>query len=78
MDIDELRELRDKLCRESNDLANKILKLEDALFSQRDCEKFTKNQISLLYIQLHSMKVYYRVLCARIEDIDDRVIELED
>ena len=69
-EIEELVELQNKLQREANQLVNKILKLQDILFSRREVEKITNTQINLLDIQLNSMKTYYSVLRARIEDFE--------
>ena len=70
MEIEELVELQNKLQKEANQLVNKILKLQDILFSRREVEKITNTQINLLDIQLNSMKTYYSVLRARIEDFE--------
>lgn len=78
MEIEELRELQNKLQREANQLVNKILKLQDILFSRRNVEKITNTQINLLDIQLNSMKTYYSVLRARIEDFENEIKKLED
>ena len=78
MEIEELRELQNKLQREANQLVNKILKLEDILFSRRNVEKITNTQINLLDIQLNSMKTYYSVLRARIEDFENEIRKLEN
>ena len=77
MDIEELRELIGKLGNESNDLANKIFKLENVLYSTGS-EQFTKKQIDLLDIQLFSMKTYYSTLRTRMEDLNDEIIRLEN
>lgn len=39
MEIEEIKELQNKLQREANQLVNKILKLQDILFSRREVEK---------------------------------------
>lgn len=78
MGIEEIRELQNKLQKEANQLVNKILKLQDLLFSGREIEKITNTQINLLDIQLNSMKTYYRVLQARIEDFEYEIRKLED
>ena len=78
MEIEELRELQNKLQKEANQLVNKILKLQDILFSRREVEKITNTQINLLDIQLNSMKTYYSVLRARIEDFEYEIKKLED
>ena len=78
MGIEEIRELQNKLQKEANQLVNKILKLQDILFSGREIEKITNTQINLLDIQLNSMKTYYRVLQARIEDFEYEIRELEN
>lgn len=78
MEIDELRELIDKLIKESSDLANKIFKLENVLYTQKGPEQFTRRQLALLNIQLMSMRTYYNVLRARIEDLDNQVNKMED
>ena len=78
MGIEELRELIGKLRNESSDLANKIFKLENVLYSPRGSEQFTKNQINLLDVQLFSMKTYYSILRTRMEDLDDEIRKLED
>ena len=77
MDIEELRELIGKLGNESNNLANKIFKLENVLYSTGS-EQFTKKQIDLLDIQLFSMKTYYSTLRTRMEDLKDEIIRLEN
>lgn len=78
MEIEELRELLNKLQIESNQLVNKILNLEDKLFSHNQVEKITNTQINLLDIQLNAMKTYYRVLRARIEDFEYEIRKLEN
>lgn len=78
MGIEELRELLNKLQREANHLVNKIMNLEDILFSRREVEKITNTQINLLDIQLNSMKTYYQVLRARIEDFEYEISKLEN
>lgn len=78
MEIEEIRELQNKLREEANQLVNKILKLQDLLFSGREIEKITNNQINLLDVQLNSMKTYYRVLQARIEDFEHEIRRLEN
>lgn len=78
MRIEELRELQDKLQRESNHLVNKIMDLENMLFSREQVEKITNSQMNLLDIQLNSMKTYYRVLRARIEDFEYEIRKLEN
>lgn len=78
MEIEELRELQNKLQREANQLVNKIMSIEDVLFSRREVEKITNIQINLLDIQLNSMKTYYRVLRARIEDFEYEIRKLEN
>ena len=78
MGIEELRELQNKLQKEANQLVNKIMNLEDLVFSRREIEKITNSQLNLLDIQLNSMKTYYRVLRARIEDFEHEIKKLED
>lgn len=78
MNIEELRELQNKLQKEANELVNKIMKLEDILFSGREVEKITRTQINLLDIQLNAMKTYYRVLRSRIEDFEYEIRKLEN
>ena len=78
MEIEEIKELQNKLQKEANQLVNKILKLQDILFSGREIEKITNTQINLLDIQLNSMKTYYRVLQARIEDFEYEIRRLEN
>lgn len=78
MGIEELRELQNKLEKEANHLVNKIMTLEDKLFSPKGIEKITRSQLNLLDIQLNSMKTYYRVLRARIEDFQEQIIRLEN
>ena len=78
MRIEEIRELQNKLQREANHLVNKILTLEDVLFSNRKIEEITNSQLNLLDIQLNSMKTYYRVLRARIEDFEREIRKLEN
>ena len=78
MRIEELQELQNKLQKEANQLVNKIMNLEDTLFSPRGVEKITNSQINLLDIQLNSMKTYYRVLRARIEDFEYEIRKLEN
>lgn len=78
MEIEEIKELQNKLQREANQLVNKILKLQDILFSRKNVEKITNTQINLLDIQLNSMKTYYSVLRARIEDFEYEIKKLED
>lgn len=77
MRIEEIRELQNKLQRESNQLVNKIMGLEN-MFSCEQVEKITNSQLNLLDIQLNSMKTYYRVLRARIEDFEHEIKKLEN
>lgn len=53
MGIEEIRELQNKLQRESNQLVNKIMDLENMLFSREQVEKITNSQLNLLDIQLN-------------------------
>ena len=76
-ELEELKELQNKLQKEANQLVNKILNLEDILYSRKRVEKITNTQISLLDIQLMSMKTYYSVLRARIEDFENEIRKLE-
>lgn len=78
MGVEELRELQNKLEKEANQLVNKIMNLEDKLFSRREVEKITNDQINLLDIQLSAMKTYYRVLRARIENFEYEIRKLEN
>lgn len=78
MEIEEIRELQNKLQKEANQLVNKIMSLQDMLFSRNQVEKITNTQINLLDIQLNSMKTYYRVLRARIEDFEYEIRKLEN
>lgn len=78
MGIEELQELQDKLSKEANQLVNNIMNLEDILFSRRETEKITRTQFNLLDIQLNSMKTYYRVLRARIEDFEYEIRKLKN
>lgn len=78
MGIEEMKEVQNKLQKEANELVNKIMKLEDVLFSRREVEKITNTQMNLLDIQFMSMKSYYRVLRARIEDFEYEIRKLEN
>lgn len=76
MKIEELKKLQEKLYEESSELADKMSKLDIALHSYNSTEKFSINQLNLLEIQLQSMKTYFRVLRARIEDLQNEIVRL--
>lgn len=78
MEIEEIKELIDKLSKELSELSNKIMKLENTLFSYKGTEKFTTNQLDLLNIQYMSMKTYFQVLHARIRDLENDIIKLKE
>ena len=78
MEIEEIKELQEKLYVESSELSDKIIKLDTILHSYKSTEKFAINQLNLLEIQLMSMKTYFRILRARIEDFHEQIIRLEN
>ena len=78
MEIEEIKELQEKLYQESSELSDKIIKLDTILHSYNSTEKFAINQLNLLEIQLISMKTYFRILRARIEDFQEQIIRLEN
>lgn len=78
MEIEEIKELRNKLFEESSTLSDKIIKLDTILHSYNNTEKFAINQLNLLEVQLMTMKTYFRILRARIEDFQDQIIRLEN
>lgn len=78
MEIEEIKELQEKLYQESSELSDKIIKLDNTIHSFNSLEKFTVVQLNLLEVQLMSMKTYFRILRARIEDFQDQIIRLEN
>lgn len=78
MEIEEIKELQEKLYQESSELSDKIIKLDTAIHSFNSTEKFSIVQLNLLEVQLMSMKTYFRILRARIEDFQDQIIRLEN
>lgn len=75
-EIEEIRRIQNKLYEESSELADKMSKLDITLHSYNGTEKFTISQLNLLEIQLQSMKTYFRVLRARIEDLQNEIVRL--
>ena len=78
MKIEEIKKLQEKLYEESSELADKMSKLDIALHSYNSTEKFSINQLNLSEAQLMSMKTYFRLLRARIEDLHEQIIRLEN
>lgn len=75
-EIEEIRRIQNKLYEESSELADKMSKLDITLHSYNSTEKFTISQLNLLEVQLQSMKTYFRVLRARIEDLQNEIVRL--
>ena len=72
--INELERIKDKLYDEDNNLFKKIMKLEDFLNSIR-ITKISKQQANLLEVQFQAMKTYHQVLRARINDLQNEILE---
>lgn len=75
-EIEEIRRIQNKLYEESSELADKMSKLDTILHSYNSTEKISINQLNLLEVQLLSMKTYFRVLRARIEDLQNEIVRL--
>lgn len=72
--INEIERIRDKLWDEDNELFEKIMKLEDFMNSIR-ITKISKQQANLLEIQFQAMRTYHQVLRARINDLQNEILE---
>lgn len=72
--INELERIKDKLYDEDNNLFKKIMKLEDFINSIR-ITKISKQQANLLEVQFQAMKTYHQVLRARINDLQNEILE---
>lgn len=72
--INEIERIRDKLWDEDNELFEKIMKLEDFMNSIR-ITKISKQQANLLEVQFQAMRTYYQVLRARINDLQNEILE---
>lgn len=75
-EIEEIRRIQNKLYEESSELADKMSKLDAVLHSYNSTEKISISQLNLLEVQLLSMKTYFRVLRARIEDLQNEIVRL--
>ena len=72
--IKELELIQAKLYDEDNELFEKIMKLEDFINSVR-IKKVSKTQANLLEIQFQAMRTYHQVLRARINDLQNEILE---
>lgn len=72
--INEIERIRDKLWDEDNELFEKIMKLEDFMNSIR-ITKISKQQANLLEVQFQAMRTYHQVLRARINDLQNEILE---
>lgn len=72
--INELEKLQSRLYTEDNELFEKIMKLEDFINSIR-ITKISKQQANLLEVQFQAMRTYHQTLRARINDLQDKILE---
>lgn len=72
--INEIERIRDKLWDEDNELFEKIMKLDNFMNSIR-ITKISKQQANLLEIQFQAMRTYHQVLRARINDLQNEILE---
>ena len=72
--INELEKLQSRLYTEDNELFEKIMKLEDFINSIR-ITKISKQQANLLEVQFQAMRTYHQVLRARINDLQNEILE---
>ena len=72
--INEIERIRDKLWDEDNELFEKIMKLEDFMNSIR-ITKISKQQANLIEVQFQAMRTYHQVLRARINDLQNEILE---
>ena len=75
--INKLAEIQGKLCKEDNELFEKIMKLEDFINSIR-ITKISKTQANLLEVQFQAMRTYHQTLRARINDLQNEIFERSD
>ena len=72
--INKLKQIRNKLFEEDNELFEKIIKLEDFINSNR-ITKISREQVNLLEVQFQAMRTYHQVLRARIIDLQNQIVE---
>lgn len=67
--LDELKETFEKLIKEEKELGEKIVSLNESLFSDRFNEKVGNYQFELLNLQHGAMITYRRILIMRINNL---------
>ena len=72
--INELERIQDKLADEDNELIEKMINLENFIYSSR-ITKISKQQANLLEVQFQAMRTYHQVLRARINDLQNEIME---
>ena len=72
--LEELEGIQTNLYKEDNELFEKIMKLEDFINSIR-ITKISKQQANLLEVQFQAMRTYHQVLRARINDLQNEIME---
>lgn len=72
--INELERIQKKLRDEDIELFDKMIKLEDFINSGRITE-ISKQQANLLEVQFQAMRTYHQVLRARINDLQNEIME---
>lgn len=72
--INKLKQIRNKLFEEDNELFEKIIKLEEFINSNR-ITKISREQVNLLEVQFQAMRTYHQVLRARIIDLQNQIVE---
>lgn len=75
--INELEIIQAKLYDEDNELFEKIMKLEDFINSIK-ITKISKTQVNLLEVQFQAMRTYHQTLRARINDLQNEILERSD
>lgn len=72
--INELERIQDKLADEDNELIEKMFNLKNFIYSSR-ITNISKQQANLLGVQFHAMRTYHQVLRARINDLQNEILE---
>ena len=72
--INKLKQIRNKLFEEDNELLEKMIKLEDFINSNK-ITKISREQVNLLEVQFQAMRTYHQVLRARIIDLQNQIVE---
>lgn len=75
--INELEIIQAKLYDEDNELFEKIMKLKDFINSIK-ITKISKTQANLLEVQFQAMRTYHQTLRARINDLQNEILERSD